>query len=215
MDWLVTCALPDPGPAHRAALAALPVTALPAGTTLFRPGDRAGGFLVLTEGRVEVFLTGPSGREILLYAVEPGQSCIQTTLGLMGDEVYAGEAVTAGPCRAVTIPRALFLRLMDEAPAFRAFVFRAFGARMAEMTRLLEQVAFHSVERRLARALLTLARDQAVTATQAEIASQIGSAREVVSRKLDALAARGLIETERGRVRLIDPAGLRRLADVT
>ncbi|MCK7475756.1 MAG: cyclic nucleotide-binding domain-containing protein [Rhodopseudomonas palustris] len=51
---------------------------------MFRPGDAAQGFVVVLEGRVEVFLTGPTGREILLYAVEPGQGCVQTTLGLMG-----------------------------------------------------------------------------------------------------------------------------------
>ncbi|MEH7826762.1 Crp/Fnr family transcriptional regulator [Gemmobacter denitrificans] len=215
MNWIDACPLPGLTPAQRQGLERLPQLDLPAGQALFHAGDRAQGFLVILKGRVEVFLTGPSGREILLYAVEPGQSCIQTTLGLMGDDAYAGEALTATDCRAVMIPRGQFLRLMDEAPGFRAFVFRAFGARMAEMTHLLESVAFHRVESRLARALLSMAQDNDVQATQAEIASQIGSAREVVSRKLDLLAQRGLIRAERGRVRLIDPAGLKRLADVT
>ena len=113
--WIDSCALPglalaSLAPADRAALAALPVMTLPAGQPLFQTGDRAQGFMILLEGRVEVFLTGPSGREILLYAVEPGQSCIQTTLGLIGDEVYAGAAQTTCPIRAVMIPRGQFLR---------------------------------------------------------------------------------------------------------
>jgi len=211
-DWTLETELAAlPGP-DRAALARLVPIRLPAGQHLFRPGDRPQGFLVVLEGRVEVFLTGASGREILLYAVEPGQTCVQTTLGLMGDEVYSGEAITATPCRAVLIPRGQFLRLMDSAPAFRAGVFHAFGARMADMTRLLEQVAFVRVEARLAAALLALACDDSVQATQADLAARIGSAREVVSRRLEALAARGLIVAERGRVRLLDRAALEEIA---
>lgn len=211
-DWTLETELAAlPGP-DRAALARLAPIRLPAGQHLFRPGDRPQGFLVVLEGRVEVFLTGPSGREILLYAVEPGQTCVQTTLGLMGDGVYSGEAITATPCRAVLIPRGQFLRLMDSAPAFRAGVFHAFGARMADMTRLLEQVAFVRVEARLAAALLALAEDDCVQATQADLAARIGSAREVVSRRLEALAARGLIAAERGRVRLLNRGALEEIA---
>ena len=214
--WTRNCPLPDLSAADRAALDALPEMALPAGRHLFRQGDRAGGFLVVLEGRVDVFLTGPTGRGILLYAVEPGQSCVQTTLGLMGDEPYSGEAFTACPCRAVLIPRGQFLRLMEDSADFRGFVFRTFGARMAEMTRLLERVAFQSVECRLAEALLALAEGGTVHATQEVLATRIGSAREVVSRRLEALARRGLIATERGLVRLLDQGGLRELAaDVT
>lgn len=214
--WTQSCALPDLSPASRAALEALPLLAFPAGQTLFRPGDRASGFLVILEGRVEVFLTGPSGRDILLYAVEPGQSCVQTTLGLMGEDPYSGEAVTARPCRAVMIPRGHFLRLMDESAGFRAFVFKAFGARMSEMTRLLERVAFQRVESRLAAALLDLAEGDQVHSTQEALATQIGSAREVVSRRLDMMVRRGLIATERGLVTLRDRQGLQDLAaDVT
>jgi CRP/FNR family transcriptional regulator, anaerobic regulatory protein len=216
MDWtLQTEGLTGLTGAQHARLAALPVQTLPQGLALFHAGDRAAGFLVILSGRVEVFLTGPSGREILLYAVEPGQSCVQTTLGLLGDEDYAGEAVTATDCRAVMIPRALFLTLMDEAPGFRRFVFRAFGQRMQGMTRLLEQVAFQRVESRLAAALLHLATGTEVEATQSDLAARIGSAREVVSRRLEAMVRKGLVSTERGRVHLIDPKGLERLAKDT
>jgi CRP/FNR family transcriptional regulator, anaerobic regulatory protein len=139
-------------PAHSAQVEALPRQQVPAGTVLFRPGDPAQGFVVVLEGRIEVFLTGASGREILLYAVEPGQSCIQTTLGLIGDEAYSGEAVTATPARVVLIPKPLFLSLMDDDAGFRAFVLQAFGQRMQEITRLLERVAFGRIEARLAAA---------------------------------------------------------------
>jgi len=208
MDWMA-----ELGPITtetRGELGALQRRALPKGLDLFAPGDRAQGFPLVLSGRVEVYLTGPSGREILLYAVEPGQSCIQTTLGLLGDEPYSGTAATVSEAEVVTIPKPLFLRLMDRDPAFRGFVLRSFGQRMADLTRLLEAVAFGRVEARLAAALIDLAEGDVVRATQAEIAARIGSAREVVSRKLDAFAKAGWVVLGRGEVHLRDTAALRK-----
>jgi CRP/FNR family transcriptional regulator len=199
-------------PGSLARLTDLPVRTLPRGTVLFRPGEAAQGFAVVLEGRIEVHLTGPSGREILLYAVEPGQSCVQTTLGLLGDEPCAGEARCATEVRAVLIPRPLFMALMDSDAAFRLWVLRAFGRRMQDMTRLLERVAFGRIESWLADALVRLATGDRVEATQAELAARIGTAREVVSRVLGGLARAGLVETRRASIRLTDPEGLRRLA---
>lgn len=199
-------------PAARRALAALPVQDLATGAVLFRPGDQASGFLVVLSGHVEVFLTGPTGREILLYDVAPGQSCIQTTLGLLGGEDYAGEAIVAAATRAVMIPRGQFDRLMADEPGFRAFVLTSFARRMTDVTRLLERVAFARVESRLAAALLDLAEDGRISATQSDLAARIGSAREVVSRRLEAFQRAGWVQTERGTVRLTDPAALRRLS---
>lgn len=199
----------------RALLAGLGVQTLPKGAVLFRPGDQAQGFVVVLSGRIEVHLTGPSGREILLYEVEPGQSCVQTTLGLMADEAYSGEAVVASDAQVVLIPRGPFQRLMNDEPAFRSFVMQAFGRRMQDVTRLLERVAFASIESRLAAALLEMAEGTEVHATQAELAARIGSAREVVTRRLDAFHRAGWVENARGTVRILDAAALRAAANVT
>ena len=110
----------------------------------------------------------------------------------------------------MTIPKPLFLRLMDRDPAFRGFVLRSFGQRMADLTRLLEAVAFGRVEARLAGALLDLAEGGVVRATQSDIAARIGSAREGVSRKLDAFAKAGWVVLGRGEVHLHDEAALRK-----
>lgn len=208
MSWHDTIARPD----LAARLAALPRHALPSGAVLFRPGEAAQGFAVVLSGRIEVRLTAANGREVLLYAVEPGQSCVQTTLGLLGDEAYTGEAICAGPVEAVLIPRPLFREAMDSDPTFRGFVLNAFGRRMADVTRVLERVAFGRLEPRLAGALLDLASDGAVHATQAEIAARIGSAREVISRHLSGLARAGLIAVDRGQIRILDAPALRQLA---
>lgn len=182
------------------------------GSVLFRPGEAARGFVIVLEGRIDVCLTGATGREILLYAVEPGGSCVQTTLGLLGGEDYSGEASAATDCRIVLVPRETFLALMDRSAGFRAHVFTAFAERMQGMMHVLERVAFIRVEARLAEALLALADEGLVRATHQDLAARIGSAREVVSRRLDSFAREGWVATERGAVRLLDLAALRRLA---
>lgn len=199
-------------PAIYARLNRLRPVELGRGTPVFHPGETAKGFVVVLSGRIDVFLTGPSGRDILLYSVEPGGSCVQTTLGLLGGAEYSGEAVAATDCRLVIVPRGMFLALMDQSAGFRAFVFAAFATRMQSMMHVLERVAFQRIESRLAQALLERAGDGRITATHQELATAIGSAREVVSRRLEAFARAGFVATERGAVTVTDPAALRRLA---
>lgn len=196
----------------RARLAQLSVVAIGRGATLFRPGEAARGFIILLSGRIDVSLVGASGRELQLYTVEPGTSCVQTTLGLLGDEDYTGEATAAVDCRAVMVPRQMFLDLMERSAAFRSIVFRAFAHRMQSMLHLIERVAFIKIEARLAEVLLQRARDDTVETTHQDLAAAIGSAREVVSRRLEAFQRAGWVATERGLVRLVDRQALRRIA---
>jgi CRP/FNR family transcriptional regulator len=190
-------------------LAALKPQVFPAGSVLFRPGDEAKGFIIVLSGRISVFLTGASGREILLYDVTNGESCVQTTLGLLGGEAYTGEAIAESDVRAALVPRALFLDLMNSSQWFRHVVFKSFGARISDITKVLEQVAFVKVEQRLVRQLLADADAQGVVGhTHQDLAVAIGSAREVVSRRLEALSKRGLVSLERGQIIILDRQGL-------
>ncbi len=200
---------------EQSALARLQPMRVPKQHTLFHPGDIAEAFVIVLNGRIDVYLTGPSGREILLYSVAPGESCVQTTVGLLGQKAYTGEAMTASDCEVVLIPRALFKDLMDSSAPFREFVFSAFADRVQGMMHVLEKVAFHKVEARLAADLMDRAESGIVKATQAELAAHIGSAREVVARQLDAFAKQGLIERERGAIRLLNPSALRKIAEIS
>lgn len=197
----------DPSAAEQ--LSRLPRTTVGEGTVLFRPGDEAKGFVLVKSGRVAVYLTGRSGREILLYTVEAGETCIQSTLGILGGQHYTGEAIAETPVTMAVVPRGLFMSLMEGSQAFRRFVFRAFAERMGDVTRVLEQVAFVRIEERLAGLLLERAdAGGAAHLTHQQIASAIGSAREVVSRRLEALAAKGLVDLDRGQIRITDRARL-------
>ncbi|HHI71687.1 MAG TPA: Crp/Fnr family transcriptional regulator [Rhodobacteraceae bacterium] len=187
---------------------------VPSGTILFSPGESVKGYVVVLSGKVNVSLTGATGREILLYEVAPGQSCIQSTLGLLGGDDYTAEAVAECDSRLVLLPRALFADLLESSPAFRTIVFAAFAERMQSMMHLLEKVAFQRVECRLAAHLLAHVQPCGrLTVTQQELATAVGSAREVISRRLDAWSRRGWVETTRGEVRITDRDALQTLAD--
>jgi CRP/FNR family transcriptional regulator, anaerobic regulatory protein len=182
-------------------------------TVLFQPGDAVKGFAIVISGRVGVYLTGQNGRDILLYDIVPGQTCVQSTLGILGDEAYSAEAICEEDCELALIPRDLFQKLLGLSPEFRKFVFGAFAERMQSMMYLLEQVAFVRVENRLAATLLQRAEGDLVRATHQELATQIGSAREVVSRRLEVLAKRGLLRLDRGVVTILDRRSLQEFAD--
>ncbi len=196
-------------PPARAALERLAPMQVPRGGVLFSPGEAVKGYVIVLEGHVGVTLIGPNGRDLLLYEVAPGQSCIQSTLGLLGGDDYSAEATASRDTRLVLVPRPVFLQLLDSSPAFRKVVFAAFAERMQAMMQLIETMSFMRVEARLATLILDRADEtQALEMTQAEIARAIGTAREVVSRRLDALARKGVIRAERGRISIRNRAAL-------
>jgi CRP/FNR family transcriptional regulator len=200
----------------RDALARLPVLQVERGKELFAPGSSCQGFVLLLEGVVRVSLTGESGRRLLLYRVAPGQTCVQTTLCLMGGLDYTAEGVAETDLRLTIVPPPLFERLLRESPDFARFVFERFGTRLAEMTRLIETIAFLRVDARLAAALLARAgADSELSATHQDLAEDIGAAREVVSRQLAEFQRAGLLRLGRARIALTDRAGLADLACVT
>lgn len=186
---------------------------IPRGKILFAPGSSCQGFVLLLEGVARVSVTAANGRRLLLYRVAPGETCVQTTLCLMGGLEYSAEGAAETDLRLVVIPPALFERLLRESPDFARFVFERFGARLAEMTRLIETIAFLRVDARLAAALLARADGEGeLGATHQDLAEDIGAAREVVSRQLAEFQRAGLLRLGRGRIRLVDRKALADLA---
>jgi CRP/FNR family transcriptional regulator len=193
----------------RALAAGVPARRFRAGTVVFRAGDEAKAFFIVLAGRIAVTITSPNGREILLYEVQGGETCVQTTLALLGGQPYEGEARVTEDAEAVAIPRPVFDRLVGESDVFRSFVFRSFGRRLTEVIHLLEKVAFVPIESRLAAVLLDRAgRGTRIEATHHDLAAAIGSAREVVSRRLDAFRDRGIVDLGRGHVSILDREAL-------
>ena len=183
------------------------------GTVLFAPGMEPVNLLLLLEGTVRVQQSSDSGREIVLYRVEAGESCVLTSACLLAQEDYAAEGVAETDVTAVAIPRATFDDLVGRSRQFRDFVFQAYARRMTDLFRVIDEVAFGRIDARLAERLLALARGTgAVQATHQQLAAELGTAREVVSRQLTEFQRRGWIGQSRGLVTLSDPQALAAVA---
>ncbi|MGG5812120.1 Crp/Fnr family transcriptional regulator [Falsiroseomonas sp. CW058] len=186
--------------------------AVPAGAVLFHPGDPCGGFVMLGRGRVRVDLVAEDGHALLLYRVAPGEACLLTTACLFSGDSYAAEGRAETAVEGLVLPRPAFESLVADSAGFRAFVLAGFGTRLAGLMARIEALSFRSVDRRLAEALLAHG-GREVAATQAELAVEVGTAREVVTRRLAALAREGLVEVGRGTVEIRDRAALLRRAE--
>lgn len=189
------------------------IVSLPAGKKVFRGGDECRNYLLVLEGSVRVQMTAESGREIVLYRVDPGETCVLTTACLLAHEAYSAEGVTETAVRAVTIPAATFHELLGRSSVLREFVFTTYGARIADLMLLVEEVAFKRIDLRLARFL----NDHADTggnldATHHALAVELGTAREVVSRQLKEFERNGLVALSRGRIAVRDREALKALS---
>lgn len=215
LDWLRGFpALGELPETERTSLAqAAMAMSLPAGASVFAPDQPCGMFILVCRGTVRVFQLDPAGNEIVLYRLGPGSICILTTLALLASDSYSAFAVTESPVEAVGLPAATFHDLMGRSAQFRSFVFNAQAARMADLMAVIQNVAFASIETRLASRLLALAADgRELSITHAQLAAEIGSVREVVSRHLKTFERRGWVSLGRGRVELRNSAPLRAAA---
>lgn len=184
---------------------------LPAGTRLFAETQPCRGFPLVIAGSIRVVKAAASGRELLLYRVEPGDSCIISSSCLLGHTPYTARGETESDVTLLVLPIQLFERLLAENRAFRDFVFHLFADRIAELMELVEEVAFHRLDQRLAR--LLLARGDDIHATHQALAEELGSVREIVSRLLKGFAAQGLLSLGREHILIKDREGLQQLAD--
>jgi CRP/FNR family transcriptional regulator len=182
---------------------------LPAGAMYLREGDRCAGIALVLEGRLRVAKSSRAGREITLYHIVPGETCILTASCLLSGAVYPAHASVVDHVTAALIPADMFHHLFETEPAVRSFVFDHFADRLAATMTLLEEVAFRRVDQRAARWLVETADAHHVVAlSHEEIAAQLGTARVVVSRLLEDFQSRGWVILGRRRVEIGDSQAL-------
>lgn len=188
---------------------------LPAGTRVFQSGDACTQFFYLLSGSIRVDLISKTGKSIMLYRFGGDETCILTTSCLLSGDDYCAEAHVETDVEACVLPLNSFNAMLDQSDAFRSLVFTSFSQRLAAMMGKIEDVAFVPIEQRLAARVLDLA-DQTlwITATHEQLANDLGSAREVISRKLSLWEKHGLVERTRGAFQIVDLAGLKTLADL-
>ena len=184
------------------------------GQQVFGPENLPDSLLFLFDGTIRVSQTSDNGRDIVLYRVDAGESCVLTTACMLAEEAYNAEGVAESDITVIVLPKLAFDRLVAEEPAFRSFVFAAYSRRLIDLLRVVDDVAFCRIDVRLADRLLTLAGgDKEIAATHQQIASELGTAREVISRVLHDFQKRELIAQSRGRITITNKPALRTLAD--
>lgn len=189
------------------------VVKLPVGTLVFEPGQSADNLLLLLDGTVRVQQKSATGREVFLYRVHAGESCVLTTACMLAFEHYSAEGTAETAVTAVAIPRATFDDLAGKSPLFRQFIFQAYSRRITDLFTLIDDIVFQKMDVRLAGRLLELAGEgDIVHATHQFLASELGTAREVISRTLAEFQRRSWVEQARGEIHLVGKAGLDRLA---
>ena len=193
-----------------AALAKAEVVSLAAGTPLFGEGSVCRQFPLVLAGSIRVAKVG-EGRELHLYRVTPGESCVLTSSCLVGRRDYPATGVVESDVRLVVLPKTVFDELVASHPPFRQYVFGLFAERLTDLMALVEAVAFHKLDRRVAATLLGHGR--VVEMTHQQLADSVGSVREIVTRVLRSFVDQGLVKLGRGSIEVLDAAGLRSVAE--
>lgn len=181
------------------------VIQLPPKATVFHQGDTCHNYLVVVSGSIRVFTRAENGREIVLYRLNNGDSCVLTTSCLFGKSRYPAEGMSETEVTALAIPTQVFNKGIQQSDSFRKLVFSAFTTHVHLLITLVEEVAFGKLDMRLARFLLEH-EDTAhsIKITHQELATELGTAREVISRQLKELEQEGTISLHRGNIEIIN-----------
>jgi len=184
------------------------MTHVPAGTHICMEGDRCGFIPLVVEGTARVYKMAENGREITLYRIEPGGSCVVTASCIIGERDFPAFAVAETDVTAIVIEADRFQRLTRENAAWHAYVYGLLSRKLADVIELVEEVAFRRVDARLLDYLRAEVVNGRLDRTHEAIAADLGTSREVVSRLLKDLEEQGLVHRERGGV-LLAPADSR------
>ena len=192
-------------PSSQAVLSKGRIMKAPAGTFLFGVGDLCNSFLLLLDGTVRVYIGSDEGREMSLYRVETGKTCLLTTSCLMGQATYPAIGRAETDIFGFVIDNALFDELLISSPEFRVLVFKDFGQRLSIIIRLMQEVAFNKLDLRLTQFLLV---KDLSKITHQQIALELGTVREIISRLLKQFQEEGLVKLHRNRIEVTNRIGL-------
>lgn len=175
------------------------------GEVAYQPGWDCGNYLMCLSGQTRVYRSSESGREILLYRVGTGQTCVLTTSCLMGESTFPAESIAEQDTLLAAIPAKDFNNLMSNSEVFRTFVHDNYGDLLSELISLVNEVVFTRIDIRLARYLLKVADgSNTIHSTHQKLALDMGSVREVISRHINEWERQGWIDSQRGKIVLLD-----------
>lgn len=191
-------------------LAGSSFTTYPAGVHIYGGEMECAGVLLVLSGTLRVYLLSDQGRDITLYRVGAGDTCLLSATCVLRYITFAAHVDALDTVETVQISAATFSALQAENIYVENYALRLSARRFSEVMWTMQQVLFLGVDVRIARYLLR--QDDLLRQTHEEIARDTGTAREVVSRMLRRFSDEGLVQLQRGSVRILDRAGLKALA---
>ncbi len=185
------------------------------GEDLFVEGDPCRGMFLLIEGHMKIYRAALSGREQIIAIEGPGATIAE--LPLFDGAPYPASCAATEPSRLLLLPRDAFEDLLRRKPEIAIGTIRLLGRRLRSLVALVEELSLLEVPQRLAKYLLEIHERRGVefTLTQSnqEIASRLGTVREIVSRCLHRLEQQGAIQIEGRRIRIVDESALRAMVE--
>ena len=191
---------------------------MPKNTTLFSEGETAKGFYLIVSGKIKVFKISPDGKEHILHIFGPGEPVGE--VAVFSEQAYPAFAETLKESHLLYFPRSRFLDLARERPQILLNMLATLSIRLRQFAQKIERLSLKEVASRLAEVLLEMAGNAEsvtdnlveLTITKGQLASQIGTTPETLSRTFQKLSSQGLIQVDRKRVAILDLEGLRGLA---
>lgn len=181
------------------------VLELSAGTVILKEHQFIKVIPLVLEGSIKLRKLDQTGREIVFYHIEPGESCILSITSCLNEKESQAEAIIEKKTRLLVVEASKIRSWMERFPTWRSFVFKLYYDRMAELMGLLDLVIFKSVDTRLVQYLKDKAINKEIEITHQQLAGQLGTAREVISRLLKQMEKEELISMERGKIKILSP----------
>jgi CRP/FNR family transcriptional regulator, anaerobic regulatory protein len=185
---------------------------IPAGHDVFTQGDNVEAIALLLSGAMRVYKLAENGREITLYRFGSGESCILTANAILSKQTFSAIATVEREAEAIMIPADKFRDWVRRYDGWRDFVFELLSQRLTSLMEIVDEVTFRRMDIRVAALLLERSRaHNPLTITHQEIAAELGSSREVISRILENLASQGWLRIGRGAIEILDSESLHNL----
>jgi CRP/FNR family transcriptional regulator len=182
---------------------------IPRGRDVFTEGDQVDSIALIVSGVVRVYKIGETGREITLYRFRNGESCILTANAILSRQAFPAVATVEEDAEAAMVPADIFRQWVNRYDAWRDFVFELLSQRLSSTMEIVDEIAFRRMDDRLVSLLLERSRhENPIRLTHQQIAAELGSSREVISRLLEDLAEQGLVQPGRGQIELLNSEAL-------
>ncbi|NTW59057.1 MAG: Crp/Fnr family transcriptional regulator [Nitrospirae bacterium] len=173
------------------------------GQMVFLENDACTVLAFLLSGDIRVYMLGEEGREITLYDVLQGETCILNVACILSSTPYPARAMVIEEGDAYLISAGDFRRFVDRYAEMRTFVYAGLGGRLISMMRLVEEVAFRRLDERLRHYLAEKNEDGVLNTTHQKIANELGTSREIISRLLGELERKGVVSLSRNRIEVL------------